>query len=101
GRFLESRRNGCPHDLLREGAAGVFLVAARRSVAAQRCRTLIPLISSASARGWPVFGHNYYSLRRPTTLLWSFCRFTLFGGGDPILAGRRAVAFLGRLLKPF
>ncbi|MCI89017.1 hypothetical protein A2U01_0110305, partial [Trifolium medium] len=60
----------------------------------------MPLVSSTSARGGPLFGHEYQSLRGPTTLLWSFGRFPLLGQGDPILAGRGAVAFLARLLKP-
>ncbi|MCI38093.1 hypothetical protein A2U01_0059321, partial [Trifolium medium] len=71
---------------------------AGRSIVAQRCWTLMPLVSSTSARGRPLFGHEYQSLRRPTMLLWSFGRFPLFRLGDPILAGRSAVAFLARLM---
>ncbi|MCI37884.1 hypothetical protein A2U01_0059111, partial [Trifolium medium] len=63
GRLLESCRNGAPHNLLREGAARVFLVATRwrmvrRRVAVQRCWTLMPLVSSTFARRRPLFSHE-------------------------------------------
>ncbi|MCI28385.1 hypothetical protein A2U01_0049585, partial [Trifolium medium] len=77
GRFLKSRKDGCPHDFFRERAARIFVVAAmwrtaRRSVAAQGCWALVPVVSPTSARGRALFGHEHQSLRRPTTLLWSF-----------------------------
>ncbi|MCI40467.1 hypothetical protein A2U01_0061700, partial [Trifolium medium] len=64
GRFLESRRDRCPHDVFVERATACFLVTPfwgmlrRATVGRRGCRAAITVICTTSARGRALLCHE-------------------------------------------